>query len=128
MPHLTAVGQGIATTLAALAGGAMLRWVGFDRTLSRLHDALALVLVGAAASPLISATLGVAALYAGGVQNYSGIASGWFIYWFGDGTGVIWNIDPASWKRQACRVANRNLTPAEWHDFLPQRSYRQVCP
>ena len=46
----------------------------------------------------------------------------------GDGTGVIWNIDPASWKKQACRVANRNLTPAEWHDFLPQRSYRQVCP
>jgi WD40 repeat protein len=47
---------------------------------------------------------------------------------FGDGTGVIWNIDPASWKAQACRVANRNLTPAEWHDFLPQRSYRHVCP
>ena len=47
---------------------------------------------------------------------------------FGDGTGVIWNIDPAAWKEQACRVANRNLAPVEWHDFLPQRSYRQVCP
>jgi WD40 repeat protein/DNA-binding SARP family transcriptional activator len=47
---------------------------------------------------------------------------------FGDGTGVIWNIDPSAWKAKACRVANRNLTPAEWHDFLPQRKYRQSCP
>ncbi|HZQ64079.1 MAG TPA: BTAD domain-containing putative transcriptional regulator [Gaiellaceae bacterium] len=47
---------------------------------------------------------------------------------FGDGTGVIWNVDPSAWKTQACRVANRKLTPIEWHDFLPQRSYRQVCP
>ena len=46
---------------------------------------------------------------------------------FGDGTGVIWNVDPTSWEAQACRVAHRNLTPAEWRDFLPHNSYRHVC-
>ncbi len=47
---------------------------------------------------------------------------------FGDGTGVIWNVDPAAWTAQACRVANRNLTPAKWSEFLDQRPYRRVCP
>ncbi len=46
---------------------------------------------------------------------------------FADGTGVVWNIDPAAWRDQACRVAHRNLTRAEWRDFLPQRRYRLVC-
>jgi WD40 repeat protein len=46
---------------------------------------------------------------------------------FDSGTGVIWNVDPAAWKEQACHVAHRNLTAAEWRDFLPQRRYRRVC-
>jgi WD40 repeat protein/DNA-binding SARP family transcriptional activator len=46
---------------------------------------------------------------------------------FGSGTGVVWNVNPAAWKTQACRIANRNLTRSEWHDFLPQRGYRAVC-
>jgi WD40 repeat protein/DNA-binding SARP family transcriptional activator len=46
---------------------------------------------------------------------------------FGDGTGAIWNVDPTFWEAQACHVAHRNLTPAEWRDFLPHNSYRHVC-
>jgi WD40 repeat protein/DNA-binding SARP family transcriptional activator len=46
---------------------------------------------------------------------------------FEDGTGVIWNVDPAAWAAQACSVAHRNLTRAEWRDFLPGRSYRAAC-
>ena len=46
---------------------------------------------------------------------------------FYDGTGVIWNLDPAAWKTAACRLAHRNLTRAEWHDLIPERPYRQVC-
>jgi WD40 repeat protein/DNA-binding SARP family transcriptional activator/energy-coupling factor transporter ATP-binding protein EcfA2 len=46
---------------------------------------------------------------------------------FGDGTGVVWNVDPAAWAAQACRVAHRDLTTAEWSDFLPDRHYRAVC-
>jgi len=47
---------------------------------------------------------------------------------FWDGTGMVWNVDPAAWRRQACRIANRNLTRAEWGDFLSPRSFRTVCP
>jgi WD40 repeat protein/DNA-binding SARP family transcriptional activator/energy-coupling factor transporter ATP-binding protein EcfA2 len=46
---------------------------------------------------------------------------------FPSGTGIVWNVDPASWSAQACRVARRNLTRAEWRDFLPQRPFRPVC-
>ena len=46
---------------------------------------------------------------------------------FSDGTGDVWNLDPAAWDAQACRVANRNLTQAEWHDFLPELGYAAVC-
>ena len=45
--------------------------------------------------------------------------------WSGD--GVVWNVDPLAWEAQACRIAHRNLTPAEWHDFLPSRPYRRIC-
>jgi WD40 repeat protein len=47
---------------------------------------------------------------------------------FSSGTGVAWNVDPAAWKAQACQIAHRNLTHAEWHDLLPGRRYRRVCP
>jgi WD40 repeat protein/DNA-binding SARP family transcriptional activator len=47
---------------------------------------------------------------------------------FSDGTGVIWNLDPAAWQAHACRLAHRQLTRAEWHELLPERGYRRVCP
>jgi WD40 repeat protein len=46
---------------------------------------------------------------------------------FWSGIGVVWNVDPAAWGRQACRIAHRTLTRAEWHDFVPERPYRPVC-
>jgi WD40 repeat protein/DNA-binding SARP family transcriptional activator len=46
---------------------------------------------------------------------------------FGWGNGIVWNLDPATWKKHACRVANRNLTRAEWHSFLPERRFSAVC-
>jgi len=47
---------------------------------------------------------------------------------FGSGTGVVWSVDPSLWKTTACRVAHRQLTRAEWREFLPERRYRRVCP
>ena len=32
---------------------------------------------------------------------------------------VLWNVDFDSWVKQACLIANRNLTSAEWAHFLP---------
>src|SRR5262249_8306818 len=47
---------------------------------------------------------------------------------FRDGTGVIWNVDPAAWETHACQIAHRNLTRTEWRDFMPQRPYSRPCP
>jgi WD40 repeat protein len=37
------------------------------------------------------------------------------------------DLDPASWERRACVVANRNLTRAEWQQYVPGRPYEKVC-
>jgi len=47
---------------------------------------------------------------------------------FGPGTGVVWNVDPTRWSALACQIANRNLTRAEWHAYLPNRPYSKTCP
>ena len=44
-----------------------------------------------------------------------------------DGRLVLWNVDPASWRKLACRIANRNLTHAEWTQFVGQEPYRRTC-
>jgi hypothetical protein len=44
------------------------------------------------------------------------------------GAASEWPVDVTSWERFACGVVNRSLSPTEWTDLLPNRSYRQVCP
>ncbi len=44
-----------------------------------------------------------------------------------DGRGAIWDVDPKSWARRACALANRTLTPEEWEEFLPGRPYEPAC-
>jgi WD40 repeat protein len=45
-----------------------------------------------------------------------------------DNSIVLWNVDFDNWISQACRIANRNLTPKEWNTFFGTRSYRKTCP
>ena len=45
----------------------------------------------------------------------------------GNGQGAVWDIDPESWKRRACDLANRTLTREEWQEFLPGRPYEPAC-
>ena len=40
---------------------------------------------------------------------------------------IEWPMDVSTWEQFACRVAGRNLTRTEWHDVLPNRTYRPVC-
>jgi hypothetical protein len=35
-----------------------------------------------------------------------------------DGSVLRWDMDPASWRRIACGMAGRNLTPEEWVTYL----------
>jgi WD40 repeat protein len=41
--------------------------------------------------------------------------------------GLRWDIRTAAWARQACRVAGRRLSRAEWAEFLPERDYAPAC-
>jgi WD40 repeat protein len=47
---------------------------------------------------------------------------------FGSGAGIVWSVDPADWAAKACNIAHRNLTRAEWTEFLGHREYHPVCP
>jgi PAS domain S-box-containing protein len=90
VPVLAAAGQSIGATAASLTGAFLLRKIpGFDPSLSRLSDALGLVVLGAFGSSILSASIGLFSLYATHVQAYSGLASAWLIYWLGDSTGVL---------------------------------------
>ena len=46
---------------------------------------------------------------------------------FRDGRGYRWDVRAASWERQACQIAGRRLTRAEWHEALPDRTYAPAC-
>jgi WD40 repeat protein len=48
----------------------------------------------------------------------------------GDGGRMMkWNLDPDHWRETACAVAGRNLTSAEWAQYLPGgEPYRATCP
>jgi serine/threonine protein kinase/WD40 repeat protein len=45
----------------------------------------------------------------------------------GNGEGAVWDIDPESWARRACALANRTLTQEELKEFLPGRPYKPAC-
>src|SRR5919197_217415 len=41
---------------------------------------------------------------------------------------MLWEIDPAIWRRRACAIAGRNLTREEWKLYLPPgKAYRGTC-
>ena len=41
---------------------------------------------------------------------------------------LLWNIEVDDWQIQACAIANRNLTQAEWEQFFGDEPYHQTCP
>jgi PAS domain S-box-containing protein len=90
VPIITALGQASGSTLAAITGALFLRRIAnFESSFSRLRDALAMIVLGAFGSALITATIGVSVLYATHVEGYSGVGPAWLIYWLGDATGGL---------------------------------------
>jgi hypothetical protein len=41
---------------------------------------------------------------------------------------TMWSLDPSNWRDAACAVAGRNLTAAEWTQYLPDHPQRSTCP
>ncbi len=88
--HVAALGQAAGATLAATTGAFLLhRIANFHPSLSRLSDALSLIVLGGFGSAIVSASIGVSVLYATHVHAYSGLGAAWLIYWLGDATGVL---------------------------------------
>jgi hypothetical protein len=44
-----------------------------------------------------------------------------------DGASTLWDVVPDHWLGAACKVAGRDLTAAEWRQYLPDRRRVQVC-
>ena len=41
---------------------------------------------------------------------------------------MLWDVDPAVWRRRACAIVGRNLTREEWRLYLPSGTpYRATC-
>jgi hypothetical protein len=41
---------------------------------------------------------------------------------------MVWDIDPAAWRRRACAIVGRNLSREEWALYLPGVTpYRATC-
>src|SRR5216683_1152347 len=90
IPHISAVVYAAGTTLAALTAAFLLRRaVNFCSSLSRLRDALGLIVFGAFGSSIVSASIGVSLLYAAHVRGWSRFGRAWLIYWLGDSMGVL---------------------------------------
>jgi WD40 repeat protein len=49
----------------------------------------------------------------------------------GDNEGffILWDVDPNSWAEDACQMASRNLTEAEWARYVgSDEPYTKTCP
>jgi WD40 repeat protein len=44
-----------------------------------------------------------------------------------NGQPLVWNMNPASWEATACQIAGRNLSHAEWNEYLAGHPYRRTC-
>jgi signal transduction histidine kinase/ActR/RegA family two-component response regulator len=108
----TAAAIAAGNTLEALAGASLLRAVGFEPSLERLRDVLALVLLAAGLSTTVSATVGVVTICLAG-KPWTEFATLWWVWWTGDAIGDI-VVAPAilTWARAWPRLATPRLLEA----------------
>ena len=90
VPLYTTLGITLGNTLEALAGAYLLqRFTDFRPSLDRVRDVAALALLAAVVSTMVSATIGVASLLAGGEIDTDQLATTWRTWWLGDMGGDL---------------------------------------
>jgi hypothetical protein len=108
--------NGLATEVALSDDGRRLMVLGFDRAL-RLYDVETRTQLGDAIP--IGISWAGAALRGDGLE--AAVAT--------DQGIVIWDLDPDHWVDSACQIAGRNLTRAEWDQYIGDlATYRHTCP
>ncbi len=46
-----------------------------------------------------------------------------------DHTVILWDVNPESWLKQLCYIANRNFSQKEWREYMgEQRPFEKTCP
>jgi signal transduction histidine kinase len=88
-PVLTSAGIAIGNVIEALLGATLLRKVGFQPAMRRLHDVASLFLLAACLSTMSSAIVGVAAMCLTGVAPWSAFSSLGSTWWIGDAIGDL---------------------------------------
>jgi signal transduction histidine kinase len=89
-PFLVALSIGTGNALEALVGAYILRSIpGFRRSLDRVPDVLALVLLAAVASTMLSATIGVTSLKFARIISPGHVGETWRTWWLGDLDGDL---------------------------------------
>ena len=89
-PAVTVLGITIGNTLEALVGAYLLRAGRFRPSLDRVRDVLALVVLAAGLSTMVSATLGVTSLWIGDqIDRRGDLPSAWRVWWLGDMGGDL---------------------------------------
>jgi signal transduction histidine kinase len=89
-PIVVALGIGVGNTAEALVGVYLVRRIrSFNAALDSVRAAVTFILLAGVGAPLISATIGVASLYAGGVIVGSQIIETWRAWRVGDMMGAL---------------------------------------
>lgn len=88
-PPLVAAGIALGNTGEALLAYWLLKKTGFRTGVDRVRDAVLYIALAAVVSTLLSPTVGVASLYAGGVVGAAAVAETWFAWWVGDVLGAL---------------------------------------
>src|SRR5947207_3333272 len=90
IPHLAAVGIALGNTAGPLCGAWLVRQLPqFRPSLTRLRDVLGMGILGAFCGTAVSATVGASVLLLARVNAWSGFASSWLMWWWGDALGVL---------------------------------------
>jgi PAS domain S-box-containing protein len=91
LPVESVLGITIGNTLEALVGAYLLVDVArFRPSLERVRDVLALAVLAAGVSTMVSATIGVASLWLGGqIDGFGDVPSAWRVWWLGDMGGDL---------------------------------------
>ena len=103
-----ALGVAFGNTAEAVVGAYLLTRFGFQNTLDRVRDVMAMIILASGLSTLIAATVGVTSLAVFGVIT-TGYGEAWKAWWIGDAIGDLlvapliiawaaWN--PRLWKHQ----------------------------
>jgi len=88
-PPATAAGIALGNTLEAVVAAWALGRIELRPALDRLRDAVGLIALAAGLSTMLSATIGVASLCAGGLEPWERFAPLWRVWWLGDATGAV---------------------------------------